>query len=700
MAVIGKIRNQAGLVIGVIGVTLILFILGEFIKSPSVNSSSSDVAVIAGETISFKEFEETVQQMTESYKQNSGQENVDEGTSQMLREQAWNQMIREKVMNKEFDKMHISVSPEELFDMVKGNDPHPSVKQAFTDPKTGQFDPANVIKFLKGMDSDPSGNTRERWIAFEKGIILERISQKYNVLVKQGLYVTSEQAKQDYIAKGRMAKMKYVMLNYASVPDSSVKLTESEINQYYKEHQKEHKQEASRKIEYVVFDIAATEEDRQAALDRITKQTAEFKEAKDDSAYVRLNSDNTQIDNTYHKKGALSIAIDSALFNAPVGTVVGPYLENNEFKLSKLSDARLMPDSAKARHILLKIKEGEDKAAVIARADSLKKLIQGGKKFADLAQTVSEDPGSAIKGGDLGWFGDGAMVKPFNDACFKGKKGDMPIVESQFGIHLIEVMDLGKLSKKIKVATVSRKIEPSSKTSRMAFAKANEFAGKNRTGEAFEKTISDQKLNKRIADQVKENDRTVPGLENPRELIRWAFKSEKGEISPKVFELGDKYVVAHLAEIREKGFAPLEQIKEEMEAGAKKEKKAEQLIAKMTTSLSGATTIDAVAAKLNAPAMSAENVTFANPSIQGAGREPEVTGAAFALKPGALSKPLKGSQGVFVVVIESYTEPQPTKDYSENKISLLSNLKGRADYELFNALKEKANIEDNRGKFY
>ncbi len=702
MAVIGKIRNQAGLIIGLIGLSLVAFILGDLLKSNRsfIQGSGTDVAVIANKKISIQEFEANVQQMTETYKQNSNQENIDQATTDMLREQAWNQLIKEKVMNKEFDKMNITVSPDELFDMVKGKDPHPSVKQAFTDPKTGQYDPANVIRFLKGMDNDATGKTRERWVAFEKGIILERISQKYNTLVKQGFYVTTDQAKADYIAKGRTAKIKFVMLNYASIPDSSIKLTESEINKYYKDHEKEHKQEASRKIEYVAFNIAASSEDRQAAFEHITKQTAAFKATTDDSTYIRLNSDNSQFDNTYHKKGTLSLAIDSTLFNATIGTVVGPYVENNEFKLSKLSDVRLMPDSAKARHILLKIKKGEDKAKVMARADSLKKLIQGGRKFEELAKVFSEDQGSAIKGGDLGWFADGAMVKPFNDACFKGKKGDMPIVESQFGIHLIEVQGLGKLSKKIQVVTVTKKIEPSSKTSRAAFAKANEFAGKNRTGEAFAKAITEQKLNMRIAESVKENDRTIPGLENPRELIRWAFKSNKGEIAPKVFEFGDKYVVAHLAEIREKGYATLEQIKDEIESGAKKEKKAEQLIEKMSASLKGVTNIDGAAAKLKVQAMLAENITFANPSIQGEGREPEVIGSAFTLKPGALSKPLKGNSGVYVVVVESFTEPKPTKDYSENKIGILSNLKSRAEYELFNALKEKANIEDNRGRFY
>jgi peptidyl-prolyl cis-trans isomerase D len=701
MAVIGKIRNQAGLIIGLIGLSLVAFILGDLLKSNSsfLQGSGTDVAVIAGEKISIQEFEQSVQQMTDTYKQNSNVETVDQATSDMLREQAWNQLLREKIMNREFDKMNITVSPEELFQMTTGKDPHPSVKQAFTDPKTGRFDPANVIKFLKEKDKDPSGKTNERWIAFEKAIMMERISQKYNSLVKQGLYVTTAQAKEDYIEKGRMAKMQYVLLNYASIPDSTIKLSDSELNAYYKEHEQEHKQEASRKIEYITFDVAPSDEDRKAILDRISKQVAELKDTKDDSLYVRLNSDNAAADNSYHKKGTLTLALDTVFFKAAVGTVVGPYLESNEYKISKLVDIRMIPDSAKARHILLKI-NGDDKPKMLTKADSLKKVILAGGKFDELAKKFSEDPGSAIKGGDLGWFKDGMMVKPFNDACLSGKKGDLVVVESQFGIHLIQVLDLGVPARKVKVATASRKLEPSTKTSRAAFANANEFAGKNRTGEAFEKAVSDQKLNKRIADNVKENDRTIPGLENPRELIRWAYKSKKGEISPKVFELGDKYVVAHLADIREKGFATLEQIKDEMEAGAKKERKATQLIEKFNENLNGVSTVDALAAKLKTTAQMAENVSFALPNIPSVGKEAQVVGTAFTLKQGSISKPVKGNAGVFVVQMTQITEPPAVKDYKAPQAQALTNIKNRADYELFNALKDKAKVEDNRGRFY
>lgn len=313
--------------------------------------------------------------------------------------------------------------------------------------------------------------------------------------------------------------------------------------------------------------------------------------------------------------------------------------------------------------------------------------------------TMSEDPGSGAKGGDLGWFGQGQMVPSFNDASFKGKKGDMPVVLSDFGVHIIEILDQKNMGKRVKVSTVSRKLEPSTTTIRQVFAQAQEFARKSNSSESFEKTVDEMKLNKRILDYVRENDRTLPGLQNPRELIRWAYKAKKGEVGPKVFEFPDKYVVAQLVEVREKGVAPLEQVKEEMEAGAKKEKKSTMLLEKMAVA-SGAKSIEEAAARLKSNVGVAENVSFAYPGVPGLGREPELVGTAFTLKPGVVSKPIKGEGGVYIIAVESFVEPPAVKEFTVNKTTLSANIKNRTDRELFDALKEKAGIEDNRGKIY
>jgi peptidyl-prolyl cis-trans isomerase D len=697
MAVIGSIRKRAGLLIGIVGFSLIAFILGDLLTNNKsfLKGGGNEVAVIGGTKVNIRDFEDRIKVLEDNYMLNSKTETLDQNTKDQLREQAWSQLVNEEVMGKQYKKLGISVSTDELFDMVQGKNIHPQIRDAFKDPKTGAFSPANVINFLKNMDNDQTGKTKAQWLNFENAIREERVGQKYNDLVKQGLYVTTAEAKMQYEASTRMASIQYIMVNYNSIPDSSVKLDNSDLEKYYNAHKTTYKQEASRKIDFVVFDVNPSDNDRRAVYESVTKEIEPFRASTSDSLFVALNSD-SKPDETFHKKGTLSPNIDSIMFNSPIGTVVGPYEEGGSYKISKLTAIKFLPDSVKARHILLKIEKPEDKDMIMAKADSLKKLIKSGTKFESLVY-LSSDAGSAAKGGDLGWFQQGMMVKPFNDACFEGKKGDLVVVQSEFGVHIIEILDQGKTQPVVQVLTMERRIEPSSKTYQSVFAKSNEFAGKNNTASAFEKGITDGNLNKRTADNVKETDKNLPGVDGARELVRWAYKAEKDEIS-KAFEMGNKFVVAHLVEIKDKGIAPLDQVKGPVEAEVRRLKKFEMISEKIKAAGSG--DIQAIASKMMVQVMSADNINYASSYIPNVGSEPEVVGAVFTLKKGELSKPVKGNTGVYVLSVVDFKDPAPTKDYTANKKQLQQGMQQRAQYEVFNALKESANITDNRGRFY
>lgn len=697
MAMISKIRQRAGLTIGIIGFSLAAFVLGDFLTQNRsfLGSDSTSVGIISGKKINVQDFEARVQKQIDNYKLSQNTETVDQNTTEQMRDQSWNQLVNEEVLGDQYKKLGLTVSADEIFDMVKGKNPHPQVKQAFTDPKTGQFNPASVINFLKNMDNDQTGKTRTQWVNFEKYIQDERIGQKYNDLIKQGLYISTAEAKLDFINRNRNASVKYVALNYNSIPDSTVQVTDDDLKKVYNENQKKYKQEASRALEYVTFEVQPTDVDRRTAMDNVVKLVEEFKASTNDTAFVAANSDG-KMDRSYHKKSTLPVMLDSMMFNNSEGYVYGPYEEAGAYKIAKLSAVKFLPDSVKARHILLKIENPALKDTVMARADSIKKAIKAGAPFELMAMKYSTDEGSKIKGGDLGWFQPGMMVAPFNDACFEGKKGDMPIVESQFGVHLIEVMDQGKPVKQVKIASVEKKIEPSSKTYQMVFQKANEFAGKNNSVELFDKAVKEQNLNKMVENNVMENARQIGALEGSREMIRWAYKSKKGEVS-KAFEFGNKFVIAKLTDIREKGIAPFEQLKDQLTIEARKDKKAEMLMKK----LEGAgSKIEAIAGKVGQQVMPAEAVNFGSAFLGNAGQESNVVGHIFTMKAGALSKPLKGQVGVYVVMVTNFTEPTMPKDFKEQQKQTAQQVQSRAQYEVFNALKEKANITDNRGRFY
>ncbi len=697
MAVLGKIRKRVGLVIGFIGVSLLLFILGDLVTSNKgiMNRNSDVIGEIGGEKVHFQEFEKRVETLTENYKANSKTETIDPNTQEMLREQAWGMFVNDNVLGKQYERLGLSCSAEELYDLCTGKNPNPQVKQAFTDPKTGQFDPNAVIRFLKDLPNREETIQRQ-WRTFEDAIKAERIGEKYKNLIKNGLFITTEDAKRNYEESQRSASIRTICLYYTPIPDTTAKFEDSDLKAYYNENKNKYKQaETIRKVEYITYDVTPSSEDHEQVMNWINTKKNEFAQSTNDALFVNQNSD-TPFDSAFHSKGTLKPEIDSVLFSSPIGTIVGPLEDGNSVKLWRLSADKMISDSVKARHILIKI-ENNDTIKTLAKADSIKNAIKKGAKFDNLAKIFSQDPGSAVKGGDLGWFRQGMMVPQFNDACFNGKKGDMPIVTSQFGVHLIEILDKGASTKQIQVAVVERKIDPSQKTFDLIYNKANEFASKNISGESFDSSIVKLGLNKHIADNIKENDKNISGLDQPRELVRWVYSAKKGDIS-KVFTIGDKYVIAHLVDIREKGFLPLESVKDQVTLEVRKQKKAEMLIEKFNKAT--ASNIDAIAKKLNTTTIDADNVTLANNFIPGIGNEPDAVGTIFALKTNQISKPIKGENAVIVVLVKSFKEPAPSKDYSAIIKQLGDQHRSRSDYEVFNALKEKAGIEDNRGKFY
>ncbi len=696
MAVLGKIRKRVGLLIGFVGVSMVLFILGDLVTSNSglLGRNSDVVGVIAGEKIHYPEYERRYEEISENYKANQKKDNVDPSAQDMLREQSWNMFINDLVIKKEYEDLGISCSNQELYEMCTGKNPNPQVRQAFTDPKTGQWDPNAVIRFLKDLPNREEAVQRQ-WRAFEDAIREERISEKYKTIIRQGLYVSTPEAQRSLDDQLNGIAIRFLRLDYNTIPDTSVKIENDDLTAYYNENKNKYKQpETVRRAEYVAFDITPSQDDRDAVMSFIKTKRDEFAQSTNDAMFITQNSD-APFDSAFYPKGTLKPEVDSLFFHSPIGTMYGPFEEGNNVKVWKLTAEKMVSDSVKARHILIPI-ENNDTAKALATADSLKNAIKKGSKFEPLAMMFSKDQGSAIKGGDLGWFTQGAMVKPFNDACFNGKVGDMPIVTSEFGVHLIEITDKTAATKRIQVAILNRNMEPSQKTFDLLYNKANEFAAKNNTAEAFEAAIVKEGLNKRLADNVRENDKNIPGLDQPRELVRWIYTAKVGDIS-KVYTIGDKYVIAHLTAIREKGFLPLDAVKDQVTSEVRKIKKGEMLAEKFSAA---GTSIDAIAQKLNMTVEQTDGVTLANTFVSGIGNEPKIVGGMFGYKDGQLTKPLKGDNGVVIAFIKSSQVRPPQADVSFKSNEMMNQLRSRADYEVFNALKENAKIEDNRGKFF
>lgn len=692
MATLQKIRSKSKLLVIVIGVALLAFLIPELLKPSS--KQQTDVAEITGETVSIQLYQERIDENIENYKRNTGKTTLDQPTIEQLREQTWDQVIREYIMEDAYADLGIGISGEELFDMVQGNNIDPQIMQIpiFQNKETGQFDRNLVIQFLKNMELDPSGQALTSWNAFEIALVQQKMDQKYNTLVEKGLYTTTFQAKQEANAKNLKVDFDYVQIRYNTVSDSLITATQADFQAYYNENTDKYQQEESREINYVTFPVNPSAEDDKHTKEWIENLKQEFNTVENNQQFISLNSD-LPFDNKYYAENELSLNV-SPLFTAEEGTVLGSYKENNAYMISKVVEFKNIPDSVKARHILIRPEEGVD---AIAKADSLLKVIENGGDFAALAIKYSSD-GSASKGGDLGWFNAGAMVQPFNDACFYGEKGDIVTVTSQFGVHVIEVMAQSSKTRKVQIATVARIIEPSSRTYQNTYAAASKFGGTYRTFDAFKDGAEKETISLKIAN-VKREDKTLANLENPRQIIRWVYNGSQGEVSD-IFEIGDVFIVVAIKSVQEKGTAPFANVSVEVEREVKKSKKADYLEAKMAEATQNVSTLQAVADNLNTPLKEAKNLTFAAYSVSGLGFEPDVQATAIEMSAEQISEPVLGKNGIFIIQVKSIQQPVEDLDITNDKSYLTRSYRSRVGYQVYEAIKEASEIVDNRANFY
>lgn len=692
MAIIGKIRERSTLVLVIIGLAIVAFVLTDLFSAKAGGQQGPiNLAEINGKVISAQDFDIRVQQGYENYMSNSQtNEPLDERTKSNVREQIWNEVVSDELLGSAMDKLGVKVTPSELFDMVQGRDPNPQVRQAFTNRETGVFDPNAVIQFIQNLDNNPEA--KKQWVAFEKAIKRNQRIEKYNNLIKKGMYLPSPLA--TMIAKEGETKFtfSYVMKPYTATPDSLVEVSESEIKDYYNENKKDFEQKANRKAFYAYFPVRPSaidvEQTRQWAFETYEK----FKNAENDSTFVNANSDQA-FDPNFYSVENIPMGADSTLWNEEIGFIKAPYPIEMTFYIHKVRASKMAPDSVKARHILINTADRTPEEAE-ALADSIKSAIEGGSDFAELAKELSDDVGSGQNGGDLNWFTEGMMVKPFNDAAFSAEIGKLQKVKSQFGYHIIEVTEQTAMKKKIQIATIMRTTEPSQTTYEEVFNNANSFSINATDLESFNKLVNEQNIQRRVA-VIGENDNLIQGEPESRDLVRWIKAANENEVSD-AEDFGDAFAVAVVEEINEDGPAPLEKVRNTVEYLAKQKKKGELFSEEMKSY----TDLESLASGLGLQVQNATNLSFTSPSIPNMGSEPAVLGKLYTLQKGALSVPIAGNIGVFVLKVDDRVEVA-NPDLFQVRSSYARSSQSQVDNGLvFTALKKQADIEDNRSKFY
>lgn len=696
MGLMTFLRNRAGyLLVGAIAFAIIAFIVGDLVNSgkPFWEASQRVVGTIDGEDISIEEFTPKVDQSLAQFKQQYGG-SVNPQMQAMAVDNVWQGEIANILLSKEYDRLGLTISGDELFDLLQGNNPSPLIQQYFGNPQTGEIDRAAIINSLKTKEPQ----VRAQWATLQGEIEKQALQQKYANLIRNSIYVTSIEANDEYMNRNKLVNFDYVNLDYSAVLDTDVKLTDADYQAYYDAHKLAYVNPVeTRSFEYVNFNIEPTAADSAAVKTQVDKLAADFRTTPNDSLFAVNNSD-VKVPFSYITKGKLDPAVDSVIFNYPAGSFYGPKLSGNSYKLAKVVDTRFSPDSVKASHILIDPMRVGGDAAAFKLADSLKGLVQKGASFASLASLYSVD-GSKDSGGELGTFARGAMVPEFENAAFDGRTGDYKVAKSQFGVHLIHIEKQIGSSKVVKLAYIEKQLTPSAKTRDAAYKKASLFLSDVKA-DNFKALAEKAGYTVSTADKVTASQGYAAGLDNPRDLIKAVYGAKKGVILPEIYTMDNGFVVAHVTEVQPKGQLSLADVKKQIEPMVKNAVKAKILTEKMDKALAGASSLAQVAQKLGKTVTPVENIVFANPIIPGLAQENAVIGAVFGSATGKVSKAIKGDKGVYAFVVNGFVEPAPMANTFAQKESMMMSITQRALGMAFQALQDKAEIKDNRVKFY
>ncbi len=706
MAVLNKIRQRSFFLIVIIALALFSFVLADLIRNGGAISQKAEntIATINGRDIDRTEFARKVETASRSF--GSG------GSSIQAVNYVWNQEVRQVVFEEQFDELGIKAGEAQVNQLLAeslANNP------TFQN-EAGVFDKAKMQEYVANIKAT-SPQAYQQWLDYETSISKGAREETYLNMIKAGVGSTLKEGELAYKMENDNVNIKYVQLPFSSIQDTEVTVTDAEIKSYIDKHAEQYKADASSSIRYVVFKEEASEEDEneiRAKVAALLDDKVEFIEATKTSDSVKgfRNVENVKefinqnsalkFDERYQYKKDLPSTVADSIYNLAVGEVYGPYKDDGYIKISKVVAQKQMPDSVKASHILVSweglrtagdTKRTKEEAKTLA--DSIFNVIKGDKsKFSSLATTFSADNSNKDKAGDLGYFVPGAMTTAFNDYCFEGKTGDIGVVETQFGYHVISIEDQKNQQKTVQVATVAQKIEPSEKTINAIFTETTKFQIATKDKD-FAEVSKENQLTTRPVNKIKELDENIPGIGSQRSIVQWAFKEDTEVGTVKRFDIAEGYAVVQLTAKVSKGTMTAEDASPTVKPILLKEKK----VALLKNKISGST-VDDIAKNAGQTVRVASALNMKTPTISGAGTEPKVVGAAFATPVGNVSKPIVGTNGVYVVEVTKNTPASGLDTYLSYAVQASKSQAGLVNSKVFEALKEAAEIEDKRAKFY
>jgi peptidyl-prolyl cis-trans isomerase D len=708
MSIIQQIREKyAAVSIAVIALSLVGFILTDYFQSRTGGgrrNTSSTIGEINGSTINVTDFQKKVQQTEEQYSSQGMQ--VNDEMRQQIIEQVWNGEIETKLMEGELSKLGVDFTSTDLNETLYGANPPQDLAQNFTDPKTGIYDAAAARQAINAMRkkkaTDPQRIQFERYIDY---LIESGKRNKYNAMLSGSVFYPKWLSDKDIADQNSIASISYVAVPYSTISDSTVEVSDTDINNYVSKHKSEFKQEEISTISYVVFDAAPTSTDSAALANTLRGKIAEFTAAADVKQYLSREGSEAPYYEGYIGTKESKQPMKDSINRINPGQVYGPYLDGGTYVLAKMIAKTTIPDTVKVRHILVATVQRDpqtgasvpvrDDSTAKKRIDSVVTFINAGQKWDSVCIKYSDD-GSKDKGGVYENVVSGGMVPEFNDFIFTGKTGERKIVKTDFGYHYVEILTQKGAQTGTKIGYYSKSILPSDETINSASTAATQFAAESRNAKEFEATAKKKGISPRIA-EMKPNESNIIGIGNARRLVKWVYDNKEGTVSePESF--GDKFIVALITEKKKEGLANAKTARPQVESIIRNRKKAEQIIAKIGNSRD----LNAIAGSFKTTVQRADSISFLSPFIAGVGMEPKVIGASFNAKnKGNVSEPITGSSGVFLIKTETVGMKSATDmDYTMRRMQMEQGSKQNMLVQSSSALRKAAKIKDQRIKFY
>ena len=717
MSVIQKIRDKyARWAVIAIAVSLLGFILMDAFAGRTglfSNSRSTTIGKINGQSIEEADFARKLNEQ-EAYYQSQGMEISEERRQQLIND-LWEQQINDVVMNKQYNELGLTVGDREMKDIMFGANPPDNLKKAFTDPKTGIFNAVAAQQRFNQLKKSGSVQDKQQIEQFEGALKNQRLMSKYMAMLSNTIYYPKWFVEKRNTDNSYMAKASFVSVPYATISDSTVKVTDEDVQNYINQHKKDFEQkEETRSFNYIAFSAAPSSTDSLAVKNQVQGLKSQFEAATDPAAFISRQGGSTEYYDVYLAKSKIQVPAKDSIFALSKGQVYGPYQDAGTYALAKVIDVKTMPDSAKARHILIQTNDPQsgqtlmDDSAAKKLIDSIKVAIDKGARFDTLAKKYSADKGSAEKGGLLStpqteYFGQGQMVKAFNDFAFNGKVGDRQIVKTEYGYHLIEILDQKNSEPHYKIAYFTKQIIASQETDNQANNAATLFAGDSRDLQSFnanfDKNLRPKGYNKLLASDIKPMDFAVNGIQgNARTFLKDIFNANKGDvIGPQ--RVGDNYIVAIVTEINKPGLQSVNRARPVVEAALRNKKKGEQI----RKNIGQVTSLEDVSAKTHQQIQTLDSIRFAGGNNV-LGYEPKVLGAIFnaSNKGKVIPEVIAGTQGAYAVRVDNVTSvPVASADVEQQRKMMEMQDRQTMQYRSpIDVLRKTADIKENRAKFY